>query len=59
MYPRLKLNLRGTDFSGGNINTRQMKRHVTHGLKIIPRRDIESRNIVLLYIETRARGLSY
>jgi len=54
MYSRLKLNLRGTDFSGGNINLRQMKRHETHGLKIIPCRDIESRNIVLLYIETRA-----
>jgi len=54
MYSRLKLNLRGSDFSGGNINPRQMKRHETHGLKIIPCRDIESRNIVLLYIETRA-----
>lgn len=60
MYPRLKLNLRGIDFPGENINLmkRQMKRHETHGLKIIPYRDIESRNIVLLYIETRA-GFSY
>jgi len=54
MYSHLKLNLRGTDFSGGNINLRQMKRHETHGLKIIPCHDIESRNIVLLYIETHA-----
>jgi len=50
----LRLNLHGTDFSDENINLRQMKRHGT--LKIISAADIESRNIVLLYMGRRARG---
>lgn len=49
MYPRLKLNLRGIDFSGGNINLRQMKRHETHGLKIIPRAVISKAATLFYY----------
>lgn len=54
MYTLLKLNLHETDFSGENINLRQMKTPWNAQNNLY--RDIESRNIVLLYIETRARG---
>lgn len=42
-----ELNPCGSDFSGGNINLRQMKRHEMHGLKII--RAVISKAATLFY----------